>query len=273
MSVCMCMSVCVCVRTQSRQQLKTTLQVHVSLQPKSSVSQVNSKHMKDRLHHSLYKKFCVCLCVRVCVCACVHMRDTQVPQDRQLESSHDPEEEMTTCRLHEVDQQEGVGVWTYKDRPSLWDTSEGDWRRRARRERSKAATISGAAKTKPPKASFGRSSCGAAERVQAALGCVSACAQDNCRFSLGLRSSMVALPGKNAEWGGLGSGNGLGNLLRGPLAMQSCHRLVPTATNKVSTDFVALQTEVTQRPSDDMTHRTVFILFLSQVYSILLISK
>lgn len=38
----------------------------------------------------------------------------------------------------------GVGVWNYKDRPSLWDTLAGDWRRRARRERSKAATISGA---------------------------------------------------------------------------------------------------------------------------------
>lgn len=46
------------------------------------------------------------------------------------------------------------------------------------------------------------------------------------------------------------------------LAAQSCHRLVPTATNKVSTDFVALQTEVTQRPPDDMTHTAVFILFL-----------
>lgn len=50
---------------------------------------------------------------------------------------------MTTCRLHEADQQGGWGgVWNYKDRPSLWDTLERDWRRRARQERSKVVTIS-----------------------------------------------------------------------------------------------------------------------------------
>lgn len=58
---------------------------------------------------------------------------------------------------------------------------------------------------------------------------------------------------------------------KGTVSHASCHRLVPTTTNKVSTDFVALQTEVTQKTPDDMTHRTVFILFLRQVYSILYI--
>lgn len=32
-------------------------------------------------------------------------------------------------------------MWNYKDRPSLWDTLERDWRRRARRAGSKAETL------------------------------------------------------------------------------------------------------------------------------------
>ena len=67
--------VCVCVWDTT--QLKATLWVCVSLQLKSSVSQVNSKHVEDRLHHSI-------VCVFVCACSCARMCDTQVPQDDSL---------------------------------------------------------------------------------------------------------------------------------------------------------------------------------------------
>lgn len=211
--------------------------------------------------------------VFVCLCVRAHMCDTQVPQDDSLRAHMIQRRKWQHADFtRRTSRGGGVGVCNYKDRPSLWDT----YGRRARQERSEAATVSGALqRPKPPEklGLFGRSSRGAAERVRAGLGCVSACVQGNCRFSVGLLSSMVALPGKNAEWGGLRWGDGLGNLLRGPLATQGCHRLVPTATNKVSTDFVALQTEVTQRPPDDMIHRVIFILFLRQVYPILLKSK
>lgn len=120
--------------------LKATVKVPACPPFKSLILQVKQKHVEDSVHvcacvgacaHAcspLYARGCMRLCIVVCVCE----------PCRTTAQTHDPEREMTACRLHEAGPVGGFG-WSVQLQSQaifMGHIRERDWRRRARQERS-----------------------------------------------------------------------------------------------------------------------------------------